>query len=276
MPRATWVLSCERPAWGKPRLVGDAPERYSNEEHRETQRQPRKTRETSGAPELTMDMRYTVQHVSGMGMGAGMYQVVDVYQGRNVGEPVFWKEEAEKTARRLNHEEYCATRDDDRVSKSESCDDQTLHETLHETENATQKAITTASEPPVLAETPADIAAAAQRLGLKPVRAWVPDNPAKPRSSSAERTRRSREKAEQQGHKQLSVSLPIDLHERIKALAARIRAGEPEAQVWADLSPEQKPIPDPASPLPVPAKLRGWRWWLLRWLLPSDLRILIE
>lgn len=163
-----------------------------------------------------------------------------------------------------------------------------------------QNAITTAPEHPISAENPADIAAAARHLGLKPVRAWVPDNPAKPRSSSAERTRRSRTKAEQQGLKSLSVLLPVDLHEPVKALAVRVRAGELPAEVWAgllehvkalvvrapagepaaktvaDLSLAQAQAPSPPSLPTTHAKPRGWRLWLLRWLLPSELRALID
>lgn len=151
-----------------------------------------------------------------------------------------------------------------------------------------QNDISSASAAPLSPENPEDIAAAARHLGLTPVRAWVPNNPHKPRSAGAERTRRSREKAEQQGLKQLSVLLPADLHEPVKALAARIRTGEPAAEVWADLSPAQAQAPNPPgppnppippgppSPPPAQAKLRGWRRWLLRWLLPSELRALVD
>lgn len=123
---------------------------------------------------------------------------------------------------------------------------------------------------------PAELAAAAHRLGLRPVRAWMPDEASKSRSAGAKRTKRARENAALQGNKQLSVTLPAELHERVKALAARTRAGEPEAQVWADLSPAQKKIPTHASLPPVLAKSLGWRRWLLRWLLPSEFKGLIE
>lgn len=148
-----------------------------------------------------------------------------------------------------------------------------------------QNDISSASPAPFSPENPADIAAAARHLGLTPVRAWVPNTSRKPRSAGAERTKRSREKAEQQGLKQLSVLLPADLHEPVKALAARVRTGEPAAEVWADLSPAQAHVPSPPgppnppsppSPPPAQAKLRGWRRWLLRWLLPSELRSLID
>lgn len=46
---------------------------------------------------------------------------------------------------------------------------------------------------------PLDVADAARELGLKPVRAWVPDDKQKARSAGAERVRRCREKAESMG-----------------------------------------------------------------------------
>lgn len=222
-----------------------------------------------------MNTRYTVQLVRGSGMGSGMYQVVDVYQGRNVGEPVFWKEEAEKTASRLNDEENLATREDARVSKSESCGDQTLHETSHETKITLLNDNSGPSEE-ASPENPVELAAAAQSLGLRQVRAWVPDKSPKSQSASAQRSKRSRENSEQQGVKQLSVTLPTDLHDRVKSLAARIRAGEPAALVWADLSPAQNQTPTPVIPLSAQGKRLGWRRWLLRWLLPTGLKRLIK
>lgn len=47
-----------------------------------------------------------------------------------------------------------------------------------------------------LGDTPPDVAGAARELGLKPVRAWVPDETKKARTAGAERVRRSRAKAE--------------------------------------------------------------------------------
>lgn len=123
---------------------------------------------------------------------------------------------------------------------------------------------------------PAELAAAAHRLGLRQVRAWMPDEASKSRSAGAKRTKRARENAALQGNKQLSVTLPAELHEPVKALAARIRAGEPAAQVWADLSPAQNQTPTQASLPRVLAKPLGWRRWLLRWLLPSEYKGLVE
>ncbi len=65
------------------------------------------------------------------------------------------------------------------------------------------------------------MATAARGLGLKPVRAWVPDTEKNVGTAGAERTRRCREKAEQQGLKQLSITLPAELHPMLKTLAAR-------------------------------------------------------
>lgn len=134
---------------------------------------------------------------------------------------------------------------------------------------------------PLSPENHVDIADAARHLGLTPVRAWVPNTSRKPRSSGAERTKRSREKAEQQGLKQLSVLLRVDLHELVKSLAVRSRGEESAPELWAALSPTQAHAPSPPSPPSVPspppaqAKLHGWRRWLLRWLLPPELKALI-
>lgn len=132
------------------------------------------------------------------------------------------------------------------------------------------------SEQTVIPENPAELAAEAQRLGLRLTRAWVQDKPAKSRSPAAERTKRHREKAERLGIKQLSVSLPVDLHGPVKALATRVQAGEPVAQVWADLAPAESRTSAPASVQAASTNSGGWRGWLLRWLLPRRLRVLIE
>lgn len=87
-------------------------------------------------------------------------------------------------------------------------------------------------------DTPPDVAGAARELGLKPVRAWVPDETKKTRTAGAERVRRSRAKAEQRGLKQLSITVPEELHPALKTLAARTKAGEPAPAVLAELLPE--------------------------------------
>lgn len=106
-----------------------------------------------------------------------------------------------------------------------------------------------------LGDTPPDVAGAARELGLKPVRAWVPDETKKARTAGAERVRRCRAKAEQRGLKQLSITVPEELHPALKALAARTKAGEPALAVLAELLPELSAASgdptdkDPAEPL---------------------------
>lgn len=124
-----------------------------------------------------------------------------------------------------------------------------------------------------LGDTPPDVAGAARELGLKPVRAWVPDETKKARTAGAERVRRCREKAEQRGLKQLSITVPEELHPVLKALAARTKAGEPAPAVLAELLPEAgfaltSPDDKESSPAWLDT-LPGWRRWLLRRLLPA-------
>lgn len=54
-----------------------------------------------------METRYTVQEVRGVAMGGGMFQVVDGYQGMPVGEPKYFRDDAERTAIRLNNAAKC-------------------------------------------------------------------------------------------------------------------------------------------------------------------------
>lgn len=117
---------------------------------------------------------------------------------------------------------------------------------------------------------------AARNLGLKPVRAWVAAEK-KASSPGAERVRRSRERAEESGLKQISVTLPTELHPMLKTLATRTKAGEPVLSVLTELVPDlQSSASTPAAGLQPAARERGqlsaWRLWLLRWLLPSDYR----
>lgn len=93
------------------------------------------------------------------------------------------------------------------------------------------------AEDTALGDTPLDVAGAARGLGLKPVRAWVPDETKKARTAGAERVRRCRVKAEQRGLKQLSITVPEELHPTLKTLAARTKAGEPAPAVLAELLP---------------------------------------
>jgi hypothetical protein len=123
--------------------------------------------------------------------------------------------------------------------------------------------------------TPPNVADAARELGLKPVRAWVPDETKREGTAGARRTRRSREKAEQHGLKQLSVTLPVELHAMVKTLAARTKAGEAPETVMAELLPAVSPLrmEGAAQNIEAPTawldSLPAWRRWLLRWLLPA-------
>ncbi len=104
---------------------------------------------------------------------------------------------------------------------------------------------------------PLDVAGAARELGLKPVRAWVSDETKKSRTAGAERVRRCRDKAEQQGFKQLSITVPAELHPTLKALAARTKAGEPAPAVLAELLPELS-VASADSTEKGPAEPAGW------------------
>jgi hypothetical protein len=125
-----------------------------------------------------------------------------------------------------------------------------------------------------------DAADAVRELGFKPIRAWVPDETKRNETNGAQRTRRHREKAEQQGLKQLSVTLPVELHPLVKTLAARTKAGEPPATVLAELMPmpglpgSESTTPKSADSLPQLERLPAWRRWLLRWLLPRDQQLM--
>ena len=82
----------------------------------------------------------------------------------------------------------------------------------------------------------ADVADAARELGLKPIRAWVPDQTQKTnRTGGAQRAKRCREKAEQHGFKQLSRVFPVELHPFLSTLSTRTKAGDPAEVVLAEL-----------------------------------------
>lgn len=140
--------------------------------------------------------------------------------------------------------------------------------------NAGPDAAPTPSSAPDNLDTLVDAANAVRELGFKPIRAWVPDETKRDETSGAQRTRRHREKAEQQGLKQLSVTLPIELHPMVKALATRTKAGELPAAVLAELIP----LPSLTGGNDLAALtsagslllegLPAWRRWLLRLLLP--------
>ena len=83
----------------------------------------------------------------------------------------------------------------------------------------------------------ADVADAARELGLKPIRAWVPDQTQKTnRTGGAQRAKRCREKAEQHGFKQLSRVFPVELHPFLSTLSTRTKAGDPAEVVLAELA----------------------------------------
>lgn len=114
-----------------------------------------------------------------------------------------------------------------------------------------------------------ELPALARQLGLRPVRAWVPDETTpKKTSSGAERTRRAREKAETEGVKQVSLAVPVKHHALLKMFAERTRAGEPAACVLTEML--QTIQPEPAPSIPVQPALPGWRHWLIRRLLPDE------
>lgn len=124
---------------------------------------------------------------------------------------------------------------------------------------------------------PFDVADAARELGLKPVRAWIPDEKQKGHSAGAERVRRCREKAERLGLKQLSITLPADLHPMLKTFAARTKSGELPEAVLAELFPpsctpnEYATDKSPDSSVTWLDALPAWHRWLLRWLIPSSI-----
>lgn len=127
-----------------------------------------------------------------------------------------------------------------------------------------------------------DINSAARGLGLKPVRAWVPDGTKNNRNANAARTKRSREKAEAQGLRQLSITLPAALHPMLRTLAARTKAGESVENVVADLIDKRAPQHGDQAPAaqtagagaatPTIRNLPAWRRALIWWLLTPDLR----
>jgi hypothetical protein len=117
-----------------------------------------------------------------------------------------------------------------------------------------------------------DVALTALSIGLKPVRAWITDTKPRASSSGAERTRRSREKSERDGLKQISITLPTELHPLVKALAARTKAGEAPAAVLRDLMGKLQPTPT----VDVQRQLPVWRRWLLRCIVPAELLLKLQ
>lgn len=128
--------------------------------------------------------------------------------------------------------------------------------------------------------TATDIEATLRNIGLAPVKAWVPD-PVTKASATAKRTKKARDKAAENGLKQLSITIPIDQHALVRAFAARTKAGEPPAQVLDDLrlqmgsASDGSPTIPPATITAVPAGLSAWRRWLISLILPAESRTLL-
>lgn len=146
-----------------------------------------------------------------------------------------------------------------------------------------------------------DMEATLRGIGLAPVKAWVP-GPAKT-SATAKRAKKARDKAAEDGLKQLSITMPVTLHPLARELAARTKAGEPASQVLDDLrlrvdevsveassaapvttTPTSAPAPSPEEasiPTPVPGSaavfvgLSAWRRWLISLILPAESRTLL-
>lgn len=109
------------------------------------------------------------------------------------------------------------------------------------------------------AEVQEDLDSAARQLGLERIQAW---GVRKTEKSGAKRSKRAREKAAAQGVKQLSVSLPEEMHPLVKDMAARLKAGETIESAAVALVPGIRPLLD---------SMPKWRRLLLRWLLPAAL-----
>lgn len=71
--------------------------------------------------------------------------------------------------------------------------------------------------------------------GLAPVQAWVRTKSGK--SAQAARRHRSREKRGTEGVRQISVTAPEEVHDVIKTIAERTRAGEALSEVLTHLAP---------------------------------------
>ena len=157
-----------------------------------------------------------------------------------------------------------------------------------------QTEIETVTDPQAISPTPSaptedttphpvavDLDTALRDIGLAPVRAWIPDPEAKRTSATARRTKKARDKAAESGLKQLSITLPIELHPLARELASQTKAGVPVADVLDALkmtfSEPENTMPatiTPVSPM-VFGQLSAWRRWLIGLLLPSEVRPLL-
>lgn len=130
--------------------------------------------------------------------------------------------------------------------------------------------------------TATDIEATLRNIGLAPVKAWVPD-PVTKASATAKRTKKARDKAVENGLKQLSITLPIEAHPLAREFASRTKAGEPVANVLDDLRLQVGEASVEASsvaratitPAPTAAfvALSAWRRWLIFLALPAEIRV---
>lgn len=75
------------------------------------------------------------------------------------------------------------------------------------------------------------------------------------------------------GHKQISVTLPEELHPLVKMIAERTKTGESIAVVLPEVTKGLGIGQAARSPL---AGLSAWRRWLLHLLLPAELRTLLR
>lgn len=106
--------------------------------------------------------------------------------------------------------------------------------------------------------------------GFERKEAWVKTG--KQPSNTAQRVQRHREKAEEGGLKQLNVQVPVDRHEDMKQLAARLREGESWEAILRDLAGAGADAgegegDDLAGRLAERLEEGGFRAWLLRRLI---------
>ena len=130
--------------------------------------------------------------------------------------------------------------------------------------------------------TAVDMEATLRGIGLAPVKAWVP-GPATKTSATAKRTKKARDKAAENGLKQLSITLPIEVHALAREFATRTKAGEPVANVLDDLKLQvgeasveaSSAAPATITPAPTAALvgLSAWRRWLICLVLPAEVRV---
>lgn len=130
--------------------------------------------------------------------------------------------------------------------------------------------------------TAVDMEATLRGIGLAPVKAWVP-GPATKTSATAKRTKKARDKAAENGLKQLSITLPIEVHALAREFATRTKTGEPVANVLDDLKLQVGEVsvevssaaPATVTPAPTAALvgLSAWRRWLICLVLPAEVRV---